>query len=168
MPVSMYAISVPVMQRTMRNLIAVLDKAEAHAKAKKIEEAVVVNARLALDMFPLKRQVQIASDTAKLSVSRLAGTKAPRWEDNEETFAELKGRLQKSIDFLATFEAAQIDSSEDRDISLTLFGQPAALKGHCYLLNHALPNFFFHVTNAYNILRLNGVEVGKRDYLGAL
>lgn len=168
MSVSMYAISVPVMQRMMHNLIAVLDKAEAHAKAKKIDEAVMVNARLALDMFPLKRQVQIASDTAKLSVSRLAGSEAPKWEDNEASFAELKGRLRKSIDFLATFETAKIDGSEDRDIILTLFGQPVALKGQAYLLTHALPNFFFHVTTAYDILRLNGVEVGKRDYLGTV
>lgn len=166
MPVSMYEISVPVMQRMMRNLIAVLGKAEAHAKAKKIDEEVFVNARLAPDMFQLKRQVQIASDTAKLSVSRLAGINAPKWEDNERTFAELKGRLQKAIDFLATFETTQLEGSDGRDITLTLGGQPKVLKGQSYLLTHAFPNFFFHVTTAFDILRHNDVEIGKRDYLG--
>ena len=166
MPVSMYDNAVPVMQRMMRNLIAVLDKAEAHAKARNIDEEVFVSARLAPDMFPLKRQVQIASDTAKMSVSRLTGISAPRWEDNETSFAELRGRLQKSIDFLATFEGAQFDGSEVRDITLTLAGQPLMLKGQSYLLTHAFPNFFFHVTTAYDILRHNGVAIGKRDYLG--
>ena len=167
MPVSMYDVAVPVMQRTMRNLIALLDKAEARATAMKIDEEVFTNARLALDMFPLKRQVQIVSDTAKLSVSRLAGITAPKWEDNETSFAELKARLQKTIDYLATFEAAQFDGSEGRDIALTMGGQPKVLKGQPYLFTHALPNFFFHVTTAYGILRHNGVEIGKRDYLGA-
>ena len=144
-----------------------LDKAEAQATAMKIDEEVFANARLAPDMFPLKRQVQIVSDTAKMSVSRLAGIKAPKWEDNETSFAELKGRLQKSIDFLASFETAQFDGSQGRDITFTLGGEPKVLKGQSYLLTYAFPNFFFHVTTAYGILRHNGVEIGKRDYLGA-
>lgn len=167
MTVSMYDIAVPAMQRVMRNLIAVLDKAEAHATARKIHEEVFANARLAPDMFPLKRQVQIVSDTAKMTVARLAGIKAPKWEDNETSFAELKARLQKSIEFLASFEAAQFDGAKGRDISFNLGCEPNVLNGQAYLLTYAFPNFFFHVTTAYDILRHHGVEIGKRDYLGA-
>ncbi len=166
MSVSMYQTSVPVMQRLMTNLIGILDKAEAHAKAKKIDEEVFVNSRLAPDMFPLKRQVQIASDMAKGAVARLAGVDIPKWEDNETSFADLKARLQKSIDYVGTFKPAQIDGSESKDISLTIGGQPKTLKGHQYLMTHAYPHFNFHITTAYNILRHNGVEVGKGDFVG--
>ncbi len=166
MSLSMYQASVPVMQRRMRQLIGILDKAEAHCTAKKIDPDVVVNARLAPDMFPLKRQVQIASDMAKAAVARLSGTEMPKWEDTEATFSDLKARLQKSIDYLETFEPSQIDGSEEKDINLTIGGQPAILKGQMYLLNHAFAHFEFHVVTAYNILRHNGVEIGKRDFVG--
>ena len=169
MSVSMYQNSVPVMQRLMKNLIAVIEKAEAHAAAKKIDSDVLPNCRLALDMFPLKRQVQIASDMAKFGVSRLAGkdAQAPKWEDNEQNLAELRARLQKSIDYIGTFKPADIDGSEMKDINLTIGGQPKVLKGHAYLMTHAYPHFFFHIVTSYDILRHNGVDVGKRDYLGS-
>ena len=166
MTVSMYQTSVPVMQRLMTNLIAVLDKAKAHAAAKKIDEEVLVNARLAPDMFPLKRQVQIASDMAKAAAARLAGADIPKWEDNEKTIDELKARLRKSIDYIGSFKPAQIDGSEARDVSLTIGGQPKTLKGHAYLMTHAYPHFYFHIVTAYDILRHNGVEVGKGDFVG--
>ena len=168
MPVSMYDNSVPVFQRLMRNMIAILDKAEAHAKAKKIDEEVFVNARLSPDMFPLKRQIQIASDMAKAGVARLAGADKdmPKWEDNETTFAGLKARLQKLIDYIGAFKAAQIDGSEMKDVNLTIGGQPKTLKGHQYLMTHAYPHFNFHITTTYNILRHNGVEIGKGDFVG--
>lgn len=166
MSLSMYEASVPVMQRRMRQLIGILDKAEAYATAKKIDPEVLVNARLFPDMFPLKRQVQIASDMAKAAAARLSGTEMPKWEDNEKTFAELKARLQKAIDYLGSFKREQIDGAENRDINLTIGGQPATLKGQMYLLNHAFAHFNFHVVTAYNILRHNGVEIGKRDFVG--
>jgi hypothetical protein len=162
----MYETSVPVMQRLMRNLIGVIEKAEAHAKAKKIDEQVLVDARLAPDMFPLKRQVQIASDMAKAAACRLAGVDIPKWEDNETSLGDLKGRLQKAIDYVGTFKPAQIDGSETRDVNLTIGGQPKVLKGHQYLMTHAYPHFYFHITTAYDILRHNGVEVGKGDFVG--
>ncbi|HVY43841.1 MAG TPA: DUF1993 domain-containing protein [Hyphomicrobiaceae bacterium] len=167
MSLSMYQISVPVFQRMMTNLTAVLEKAEAHAAAKKIEPEVLINARLAPDMFPLKRQVQLVSDFAKGAAARLAGQEIPKWEDNEASFADLKARLKKSIDYLGQLKPADIDGSETRDINLTIAKKPVTLKGQVYLLTHAFPHFFFHVTTAYDILRHNGVEIGKRDYLGA-
>lgn len=168
MSVSMYQTSVPVMTRLMKNLIGVLEKAEAQATARKLDADVLPNARLAPDMFPLKRQVQIASDMAKAGVARLAGKEAqmPKWEDNEQTFAELRARLQKSIDYIGSFKPADIDGSEARDVALTIGGQPKTLKGHQYLMTHAYPHFYFHIVTAYDILRHNGVEVGKRDYIG--
>ena len=166
MSVSMYQTCVPVMQRSMTNLIGIIDKAEAHAKAKKIDEEVFINARLSPDMFALKRQVQIASDMAKGAAARLAGVDVPKWEDNEKSFADLKARLQKSIDYLGSFKPAQIDGSESKDISLTIGGQPKTLKGHQYLMTHAYAHFNFHIATAYNILRHNGVEIGKGDFVG--
>ena len=166
MSVSMYQNSVPVMQRLMRNLIAILDKAEAFAAAKKIDAEVLPNARLAPDMFPLKRQVQIVSDMARGASCRLAGVDIPKWEDSEKSLGDLKARLQRTIDFIGNFPPAQIDGSEDRDINLTIGGQPKTLKGHQYLMTHAFPHFNFHIVTTYNILRHNGVEIGKRDYLG--
>ncbi len=169
MSVSMYQNSVPVMQRLMQNLITVLEKAEAQATAKKIDADVLPNCRLAPDMFPLRRQVQIASDMAKMAAARLAGrdADAPKWEDNEKTLPELRARLQKSIDYIGTFKAADIDGSEAKAINLTIGGQPKVLKGHQYLMTHAYPHFFFHIVTSYDILRHNGIEVGKRDYLGS-
>ena len=166
MPISMYETSIPVMQRLMRNLIGVLEKAEAHATAKKTDADVLPNCRLAADMLPLKRQVQIATDMAKGAAARLAGTEAPKWDDTEATLADLKGRLTKAIDYLGTIKREQIDGSETRSIALTIGGQPKELDGHRYLMTHAYPHFYFHIVTAFDILRHNGVDVGKRDYIG--
>lgn len=166
MSLSMYQASVPVMQRRMRQMIAILDKAEAHCTAKKIDPDVLINGRLYPDMFPLKRQVQIASDMAKAAAARLSGSDIPKWDDNEASFADLKARLQKAIDYIGAFKPEQIDGTENKDIELTIGGQPAKLKGQMYLLNHAFAHFNFHCITAYNILRHNGVEVGKRDWVG--
>jgi len=168
MSLSMHQISLPVFQRMLKSLAGLLDKAEAFAAAKKIEPEVLLNARLAPDMFPLKRQVQLASDFAKGSAARLSGQDIPKWEDTEVSFGDLKTRLTKTIDYLATFTPAQIDGGEARDIALTIAKQPVTLKGQAFLLNYAFPHFFFHVTTAYDILRHNGVEVGKRDFMGPI
>lgn len=168
MSLSMYSISIPVFVRALTNLSAVLDKAVAHAEAKKIDPAVLLNARLYPDMFPLTRQVQIASDFAKGSAARLAGQEPPKWEDKETTFDELKGRINKTLDFLKGFAPSQIDGSEEREITITMRSGPATFKGLPYLLHMQIPNFYFHVTTAYDILRHNGVELGKRDFIGAL
>jgi hypothetical protein len=144
----------------------VLDKGAAFAVAKKIDPAVLMASRLAPDMFPLTRQVQIAADFAKGPMARLAGLEVPKWEDNETTMEALKARVAKTIDYVKSFKPAQIDGSEAREISLTIGGQPMTMTGQEYLLHNALPNFYFHVTTAYTILRHNGVEVGKRDFLG--
>jgi len=166
MPLSMYEASVPVMQRRMRQLIGILDKAEAHCTARKIDPEVLINARLFPDMFPLRRQVQIATDMAKAAAARLSGFEVPTSQDTDKTFADLKARLQGAIDYLAKFKPEQIDGSEDKEIKLTIGGQPATLKGQMYLLNHAYAHFNFHTVTAYNILRHNGIEVGKRDWVG--
>jgi len=161
----MYQVSVPRLANTLRNLSAILDKAQSHAEARKIDPLVLTNARLYPDMLPMKRQVQIACDTAKGSVARLAGVEIPKHEDTEETFAELKARIAKTVDFIQTFKPAQIDGSEEKAIRLKLGQREVDYKGMQYLLGHALPNFYFHVVTAYDILRHNGVELGKRDYL---
>ena len=167
MSLSMYQASVPVFIRALTNLSAILKKGEAYAQAKKIEPTVLVNARLFPDMFALVRQVQIASDTAKGCAARLAGQEPPSFADTEQTFAELHARLDKTVAFLKTLKPAQIDGSEERAIELKMRDRTVHTKGREYLLERALPNLFFHVTTAYDILRHNGVEVGKRDYLGA-
>jgi hypothetical protein len=149
----------------LKNLSAILDKAQAHAEARKIDPVVLVNSRLYPDMFPVKRQVQIACDTAKGASARLAGVEVPKHEDMEETFADLKARITKTIDFIQTLKPAQIDGSEEKNIHLKLGQREVDYRGMQYLLGHALPNFYFHVTTAYDILRHNGVELAKRDYL---
>ena len=166
MTISMYQVSVPRLANMLRNLSAILDKAQAHAEARKVDPLVLTNARLYPDMLPLKRQVHIACDTAKYSVARLAGVEAPKHEDVEETFVDLKARIAKTLDFIQTFKPAQIDGSEEKAIHLKLGQREVDFKGMQYLLGHALPNFYFHVVTAYDILRHNGLEVGKRDYLG--
>jgi hypothetical protein len=166
MTISMYQASAPRFANTLRNLSTLLDKAQAHADAKKIDAAVLLQSRLYPDMFPLVRQVQIASDNAKGAVARLAGAEVPKYEDTEETIADLKARLTKTIDFVDSFKPAQIDGSEDKDIHLKLGPREVNWKGMQYLLGFALPNFYFHVVTAYDILRHNGVEVGKRDFIG--
>jgi hypothetical protein len=164
--ISMYQASAPRFVNTLKNLSAILDKAQAHVEAKKIEPTVFTHCRLFPDMFPMKRQVQIACDTAKGAVARLAGVEVPKHEDSEETFAELKARIAKTLDFIQTIKPAQIDGSEERNIHLKLGPREVDYKGMQYLLGFALPNFYFHVTTAYDILRHNGVELAKRDYIG--
>ncbi len=166
MTISMYQASAPRFVNTLKNLSAILDKAQAHAEAKKIEPSVLLGCRLYPDMFPMKRQVQVACDTAKGAVARLAGVEVPKHEDTEETFAELKARIEKTIAFVETIKAAQIDGCEDKNIHLKLGSREIDWKGLQYLLGYALPNFYFHVVTAYDILRHNGVEVAKRDYIG--
>jgi len=167
MTLSMYQASIPVFKQMLGALSAVLTKAEAHAAAKKIEPHALLQARLSPDMFALLRQVQIACDFAKGVSARLAGVEVPGFEDTEETFADLQARIEKTLAFMATLEASQIDGSEERRI-VTQTGTPKEkiFSGQSYLLNYGLPHFFFHATTAYAILRHNGVEVGKKDYVG--
>ena len=166
MTISMYQASAPRFVNMLKNLSAILDKAQAHVDAKKIDPTVLTSFRLFPDMLPLSRQVQIAADTAKGAVSRLAGIEIPKYEDTEQTFAELKARIAKTIEFIGTIKPAQIDGSDDKEILLKLGGNEVRFTGMQYLLGHAHPNFYFHVTTAYDILRHNGVEIGKRDYIG--
>lgn len=166
MKISMYQASAPRFINTLNNLSAILDKAQAHAEARKIDAAALTNARLFPDMFPMKRQVQIACDTAKGAVARLAGVEVPKHEDTEQTFTELKARIAKTIDFVRTIPAEKFEGAEDRNIHLKLGAREIDYTGIQYLLGHALPNFYFHVTTAYDILRHNGVELAKRDYIG--
>jgi len=164
----MYDASIPVLTRGLRNLSAILDKAVASAEARKIDPAVLIGARLAPDMFPLARQIQIASDTSKGAAARLAGTEAPSWPDTETTFPELQARIKKTVDYLETFKASQIDGAENRTVTLKMPDGALDFTGQSFLFSFALPNFFFHVTTAFDILRHNGVEIGKRDYLGGV
>ena len=166
MSLSMYETSVPCFIRMLTSLDAILVKAQAHAAAKKIDPTVLLNSRLFPDMFPLMRQIQIATDHAKGAVSRLAGVEVPKYEDNEQTMDDIRARLAKTIAFVGSFEAAQIDGSEDDTITLTVGGQERSFDGVNYLQGFALPNFYFHLVTAYNILRHSGVEIGKRDYMG--
>lgn len=166
MTITMYGASVPVFTRMLTNLLNVLDKAEAYAASRQIDLSVFVNDRLAPDMLPFKKQIQIATDHAKGAASRLAGRPVPSWADDEETFEDLKARVRKALDLLAGAKAAEIDGSEDRDITLKTSNGEIVVKGQEYLLTRAMPNFYFHVTTAYAILRHNGVPVGKKDYTG--
>lgn len=168
MAISMYQATVPVMVRMLTNLKAILGKAAAHAQAKKIDESVLLNARLFPDMFPLTRQVQIACDFARATPARLAGREPLSLEENEKTFAELIARIDRSIEFARSIPETGIDGSEGREIVRPVRGEPKKFTGVNYLLQFALPNFFFHATTAYAILRHCGVEVGKGDYIGAL
>ena len=168
MTISMYEASVPRFVSMLGSLSVILDKAQAHVEAKKIAPGVLPAARLFPDMYPLTRQVQIACDFAKGAVGRLAGIELPKYEDNEQSFAELKARIAKTIAFIESVDIALINASSGRDISLTVGGQEMHFKGQPYLLGFALPNFYFHLVTSYNILRHNGVELGKRDFMGAL
>jgi hypothetical protein len=166
MTISMYQASAPVFKRMLQHLSAFIDKAAAHAAAKKIDPAVLAGDRLAPDMLPFPRQIFIACDTAKFCVARLSGAEAPKFADDEKTFDEFKARIQKTIDFIDSVKPAQIDGSEDKPISFKAGQTELKFTGQSYLLNFAMPNFYFHVTTAYAILRHNGVEVGKMDFLG--
>jgi len=162
----MYEASASRFANTLRNLSAILDKAQAHAEAKKLDPAVLCGMRLIADMFPLSRQVQIACDTAKGATARLAGLEIPKHEDNEVDFAQLKARIAKTIDFILSVSPEKLEGSEDKEVLLKVGGKDTRFTGMQYLLGHACPNFYFHVTTAYNILRANGVDIGKRDYIG--
>ena len=164
--ISMYRASVPVFTRVLKNLDVILDKAAVYTTEKKIDPSVLLNSRLAPNMFALTRQVQIITDQIKGCVSRLASVEVPRYEDNETTFADLKARLEKTLAYIGTFKPEQIDGTEDKDITLTLGGTTRQFKGLDYLLNSATMHVYFHYTTAYAILRHNGLELGKRDYLG--
>jgi hypothetical protein len=162
----MHSFSVPVFVKTLGNLSAILAKAAAHAEQKKFDPEVLVNMRLAPDMFPLLRQVRIACDFAKGAAARLAGEEPPKWEDSETTIAELQARIARTIDFVQAFDPARFDGAEARTVTLTIRGEPVEYGGLAYLAHVALPNFFFHATTAYDILRHAGVELGKRDFIG--
>ncbi len=166
MTISMYQASVPRFVNVLGNLSGILDKAQAHVDAKKLDAAVLTGYRLFPDMLPLVKQVQIACDTAKGLVARLAGMEIPAYEDNEVSLADLKARIAKTIAFIQSVPADKIDGTEDKDIVTKRGDKETHYKGMQFLLGHAVPNVYFHVTTAYNILRHNGVEIGKRDYLG--
>jgi len=163
---AMYGASIPAFVRALTSLKGVLAKGAAHAESRKLDPLVLTSARLYPDMFPLTRQVWIASDTAKNSAARLAGVEAPKHEDTETTFPELQARLDKTLAYMKSFKPEQIDGSEERVIKLPVPGSEVTFRGEDYLLFFALPNVYFHATTVYNILRHNGVELGKMDFLG--
>jgi uncharacterized protein len=165
---NLYQFSVPVFTQYLTSLSALLAKAAAHAEAKKIDPSVFVGARIAPDMFPLSRQVQIATDHAKGACARLANVEVPSFADTEATFSELQHRITKTLDFIKGLKPAQFEGSAERDVTLTIAGQKFTWKGSVYLNHFALPNFYFHATTTYAILRHNGVEVGKRDFMGSI
>jgi len=167
MTMSMHAASVPVFQHMLRNLSHILDKGEANAQARKIDPAVLAGSRLAPDMLPFTRQILIACDTAKNGVARISGVEAPKFDDTEASFADLKARIQKTLDYLATVPAAKLDGTEAKEITFPV-GRDSSrtMAAQAYLTTWVLPNFFFHVTTAYNLLRHSGVEIGKGDFLG--
>ena len=166
MTLSMYEASVPVFERMLGNLSAILNKAAAHAETKKIDPSVFINSRLAPDMFPLSRQVQIATDGAKGCIARLAGIEIPSFPDTEANFSELQERIKKTVAFIKSAKKEQIDGTEEKTVTLKVGGKEVNFKGQAFLLNFVLPNHYFHISMTYAILRHNGVEIGKMDYLG--
>jgi uncharacterized protein len=168
MSISMYEISIPVLTRGLTNLSAILDKASAHATTKKFDSTVLASSRLFPDMHPLLRQVQIACDTAKGAAARLAGIEVPKHEDTEATFAELKARVAKTVDFLKSITAAQLKDAESRSIEIKFPNGAWKFTGIDYLTGFVLPNFYFHSSMVYALLRKAGVEIGKGDFLGAI
>ncbi len=168
MTISMYDASVPVFTQMLQALLNILKKADAYVNSNKIDPKALIQARLYPNMLPLSAQVQIASDTAKGSAARLAGFEPPVYEDNESTFPELIERVSKTIEFLKTVSKEKVDGSENNQIQYPHHGQTATMEGLPYLLHRSLPNFFFHVTTAYAILRHNGLELGKSDYIGTV
>jgi hypothetical protein len=162
---ALYNASVPVFRQMLSALAGIIDKTIAHAEAKKIDPAVYAGARLFPDMFPFARQITVATDFAKGASARLAGIEVPKFEDTEVTLADLKARLQKTIDFIAGLKPEQFDGAETRDITIQLRAGPTVFKGQPYLLHYAMPNFYFHTTTAYAILRHNGIEIGKPDFI---
>ena len=166
MTISMYQASVPRFANILGNLSNILDKAQAHVDAKKLDGATLTTYRLFPDMLPMTTQVLIACDAAKGVVARLAGVDIPVYEDNEKTLADLKARIAKTVAFIKSVPQAQIDGTEDKEIVIKRGDKETRYTGMQFLLGHAIPNFYFHVTTTYNILRHNGIEIGKRDYLG--
>ncbi|MBS0313102.1 MAG: DUF1993 domain-containing protein [Burkholderiales bacterium] len=166
MSISMYELSVPVFSRYLGNLMQQLDKGAAYASERRIDESVLPGLRLFPDMFPLSKQVQIACDFAKGASARLAGVEVPKFDDGERTLAELGARCARTREFLASLRAEQFVGSETRTIDITAGGQPVQFVGLAYLSGYALPNFYFHLTTAYNLLRHAGVALGKRDFIG--
>jgi uncharacterized protein len=167
MSITLHSASVPIFTRMLGNLLVWLDKAEAHATAKKFEPGVFLGTRLAPDMLPFTAQIQIACDAAKFCVARIGGVEAPKFEDKEASFAELRERIRKTIDFVASVPASQIDGKEEQDVTIQRRTGPVTWKAEAYLKANVLPNFFFHLTTAYALLRHNGVDLGKSDFLGA-
>jgi len=168
MKISMYQASIPVFIRMLKNLRAILQKGQAYAEAKKIEPTVLINSRLYPDMFPLVRQIQIASDVAKGCGARLAGLEPPKFDDNESTFPELFARIDETIAYLGTLKPDQIDGTEEKTITMQIRNNTLTFAGMPFLLNFATPNFYFHVTTAYDIFRHCGVEIGKQDFIGTM
>ena len=166
MTISMYQASVPRFVNILGNLNGILDKAQAHVEAKKLDETVLTGLCMYPDMFPMCRQVQIACDTAEGVVARLAGVEIPKHADSETTLAELKARVSATIAYVQAMTPAEIDGTEDKAIVTKRGDKETHYTGMQFLLGHAVPNFYFHVSTTYNILRHNGVEIGKRDYLG--
>ena len=161
-----YEQTVPVFRRGLNNLAALLEKSRAHAEAAHFEMSALLGARLFPDMFPLTRQVQLVTDFAKGGASRLAGVEVPRWEDTETTLAELQGRITRAIDYLGTLTPSQFENAASRRIELKTPGGEFHFNGTDFLQQWALPNFYFHAATAYNLLRHNGVPIGKLDFLG--
>ena len=167
MAITMHSASAPIFVRMFGNLLVWLDKAQAHAEQRKFDPNNYLGLRLAPDMLPFARQVQIASDTAKGCMARLAGVEAPKWDDNETSLEELRARVRKTLDYVNSVSAAQVDGSEGREITIPRrSGEPLVFNGETYLKHYALPNLYFHLTTAYALLRHAGVELGKGDYLG--
>jgi uncharacterized protein len=167
MSITMYSASTPVFVRMLTNLGTWLDKAEAHAAAKKFEPSVYLGARFAPDMLPFTKQIQIACDMAKFGIARLAGVDAPKFDDTEASLAELRERVRATVEFIKSVPAAKIDGTDDKEVTIPRRDGTMTLKGEAYLKNFVLPNFYFHLTTTYALLRHNGVELGKIDFLGA-
>jgi uncharacterized protein len=168
MSFNIYQTSVPVFLQTLGALSSILTKAASFAEAKKIDPSVLINARLAPDMYALARQIQIATDHAKGASARLAGVEIPAYADTETTFPELQARIAKTVEFIKSLKPAQFEGADAREVTLKIGGQEMKFKGAIYLSHFAFTNFFFHATTAYNILRHNGVEIGKRDFIGSI
>ncbi|MCO5099857.1 MAG: DUF1993 domain-containing protein [Burkholderiaceae bacterium] len=166
MTISMYQASVPRLANVLGNLSGILDKAQAHVDAGYVDAATLMQYRLAPDMYPLFKQVQIACDKARSVVARLAGMEVPYYPDDEKTFAELKERIARTVEFIRSVPPERIDGTEDDEIVLPVTGKETRYKGMQLLLGHSMPNVYFHAVTAYNILRQNGVPIGKRDFLG--
>jgi uncharacterized protein len=167
MSITMHSASVPVFTRMFGNLLTWLDKAEAHAAARKFDASNYLGLRLAPDMLPFTRQIQIASDAAKACMARLAGVEVPKWDDNEASLDDLRARVRKTVDYVNSFSAAQIDGSESREISVPQRSRdPLVFSGDVFLKHYVMPNLYFHLTTSYAILRHAGVEIGKGDFLG--